>query len=446
MNWHEIISVAAKILAVIALVLLNGFFVAAEFALVRVRETQIYTLAAKNQLRARTARLIVRNLNAYLSATQLGITMASLGLGWIGQSVFAKLFSPLLVLIGIQSPAMVNSFSFFIGFTLLTFFHITVGELAPKWLTIQKPLPVALWSAIPLRCFYVAFYPFNRLLNLAARFLLKQIGIEPDASPEHGQSEEELRLMLAVASGGAPRGRTIALNALDLRHRTVLETMRPRQEITMLDTASSLKDCIALAEKSRYSRFPICPNGDPDKMLGIVHIKDLYAQHSKAQTAADLIPLTRKPIYVPETAQLEKLLQLFLDKKSHFAVVVDEFGSTLGIVTLENVLESLVGQIQDEFDQEKSELVQVEENVWEASGGLALPELEKIIGILDRSEGIATASGWVTEKLGGFPKAGDTLTIRNYELSVEEMDGARVERLKITKHGENATDFWIKPS
>jgi CBS domain containing-hemolysin-like protein len=446
MNWHEFISVAFKILAVVALVLLNGFFVAAEFALVRIRETQIYTLAAKNQLRARTAKLIVRNLNSYLSATQLGITMASLGLGWLGQSVFAKLFSPLLDLVGIHSAGLQNSISFCLGFSLLTFFHITAGELAPKWLTIQKPVPVALWSAIPLRCFYVAFYPFNRLLNLAARFLLKEIGIEPDADPERGQSEEELRLMLAVTGSGAPRGRTIALNAMDLRHRTVREIMRPRQEITVFDTAASIADCIMIAEKTRYSRFPICDNDDLDKMRGVIHIKDLYAQRDADKTVADLIPLTRKLIYVPETALLEKLLQLFLDRKSHFAVIVDEFGGTLGIVTLENVLESLVGQIQDEFDQEKSELVQIEENIWEASGGLPLPELEKIIGVLDRGEGVATASGWVTEKLGGFPKAGDALTIRNFELRVEEMDGARVGRLKISKHGENSTDFWIRPN
>src|SRR5215469_9779273 len=220
---NAVVVILLKVLAVVALVLLNGFFVAAEFALVRIRETQLDTLATKNQLNARTARHIVQNLNAYLSATQLGITMASLGLGWLGQSVFTTLFSAPLKMIGVHSPALLGSLSFFVGFTLLTFFHITAGELAPKWLTIQKPLPVALWSAVPLRIFYLALYPFNRLLNIAARFLLKEIGIEPDMLPERGQSEEELRLMLATARGGAARGRTIALNALDLQNRAVRE-------------------------------------------------------------------------------------------------------------------------------------------------------------------------------------------------------------------------------
>ena len=441
---NGVFLVALKILAVVALVLLNGFFVAAEFAFVRIRETQLDTLAARNHFRTRIARRIVRNLNAYLSATQLGITMASLGLGWLGQSVFSKLFSPVLQMVGVESPALLNSLSFFIGFSLLTFFHISAGELAPKWLTIQKPMPVALWSAVPLRCFYVAFYPFNRLLNFTARLLLKEIGIEPDAIPDRGQSEEELRLTLAAASGGAARGRLIALNALDLRNRTVREIMRPRQDIAVLDTDAVFADCVAFIEKMRYSRFPICENGDLDKIRGVVQVKDIYAQRDKAKTAADLISVARKPIYIPETARLEKVLQLFLERKSHFAVVVDEYGGTVGIVTLENVLETLVGQIQDESDQEISELIQISENVWETVGALPLPELEKIIGPVEYADVVATTSGWVTKKLGGFPKAGDILTVRNFVLRVEEMDGARVGRLKITKAGEDSTDFWTK--
>jgi CBS domain containing-hemolysin-like protein len=432
------VLIALKILAVLVLVLMNGFFVAAEFALVRIRETQLDTLATKNQFNARTARLIVRNLNAYLSATQLGITMASLGLGWLGQSVFEKLFSTPLQMFGVHSPALLGSLSFFLGFIVLTFLHITAGELAPKWLTIQKPLPVALWAAVPLRCFYVALYPFNRVLNLAARFLLKEIGIEPDMLPGHGQSDEELRLMLATARGGAVRGRTIALNALDLRNRAVREIMRPRQEIVALDTGTSIAECIAFIEKNRYSRLPLCDNGDPDQMRGVIHVNDVYAQRDKAKTGMDLVPWARRPIYVPETARLERLLQFFLERKFHFAVVVDEYGGTLGIVTLENLLETLVGQIQDEFDQEKIELQQIGENAWEITGSLPLPELEKITGVVEHGEGVATISGWVTEKLGGFPKTGDAMTVGNFELRVEDMDGARVGRLKIIKREDAA--------
>jgi len=431
-NWDAVILIALKIVAVFALVLLNGFFVASEFALVRIRETQLDVLVAKGWRRAKMAQHIVRNLNSYLSATQLGITMVSLGLGWIGQPVFTTLLDPVLISLGVTSETWQHSISFAFGFSALTFLHITVGELAPKWLTIQKPLPVALASAFPLRWFYLALYPFNRLLNYSARWLLQRIGMEPDRAADRAQSEEELRLLVTTAQGVAG-GRNLILNALDLRHRIAREVMRPRHEVAAFDTEASFAECVALAEKTRYSRFPLCEGGDLEKTRGVVHIKDLYALRDKAQTAADLLPVARPLIYVPETARLEKLLQLFLERKLHFAIVVDEYGGTTGIATLENVLEELVGQIQDEFDQEKSELTLVSENVWEAVGTLPLHELEKIIGETQHEETVATASGWLTQKLGGFPKTGDVLTVGACELRVEETDGPRVTRLKITK-------------
>jgi len=432
MNWDAFILTTLKILAVLLLVLMNGFFVAAEFALVRIRETQLDMLVAKGWRRAQMARHIVRHLNSYLSATQLGITMASLGLGWIGQPVFTTLLSPVLGWAGIESGVWQHSISFAVGFTALTFLHITVGELAPKWLTIQKPLPIALATAIPLRWFYLAFYPFNRLLNMAARALLKYLGIEPDAVTDRAQTEEELRLVLAaVPQGGTAAGRNLILNALDLRHRIAREVMRPRQEMVAFSTAAAMTDCLALAEKSRYSRFPVCEDGDLDKTRGVIHIKDLYALRDRAKTAADLLPVARKLIYAPATARLEKLLRLFLERRLHFAIIVDEYGGTLGIVTLENVLEALVGQIQDEFDQEEMQYVRRDKNSWEVAGTLPLHELEQIIGEVHHDESVTTASGWVTEKLGGFPKAGDSLAVGKYELQVEEMDGPRVARLKI---------------
>jgi CBS domain containing-hemolysin-like protein len=433
-NWDAVILVALKILAVFALVLTNGFFVAAEFALIRVRETQLDALVGRGQRRAKMALHIVRNLNSYLSATQLGITMARLG-----EPVFTTLLSPLLISLGVESGAWQHSISFAIGFSALTFLHITAGELAPKWMTIQKPLPIALWVAHPLRWFYLAFYPFNRLLNLSARWLLQKIGIELDVASDCAHSEEELRLVLASAQSEAG-GRNIILNALDLRHRVAREVMRPRHEIAAFNTEATIAGCLALAEKTRYSRFPLCEGGDLDKTRGVVHIKDLYPvlrdPALAGRTTADLLPVARPLIYVPETARLEKLLQLFLERKLHFAVVVDEYGGTVGIVTLENVLEELVGQIQDEFDQEKLKLERVGENVWEADGALPLHELEKVIGETRHEEVVATASGWMTQKLGGFPKVGDALTVGMCELRVEETDGPRVVRLKITKRAE----------
>jgi CBS domain containing-hemolysin-like protein len=435
---NDFILIALKILAVLALVLLNGFFVAAEFSLVRIRETQLDTLVAKNWRRAKMARHIVRNLNSYLSATQLGITMVSLGLGYLGEPIFSSLLTPVFGWFGLESSEWIKTISFIVGFSALTFLSVVVGELAPKWLTIQKPLPIALWSAYPLHWFYIALYPFNRLLNHAARFLLEKIGISPDDKADGAHSEEELRLVLASAQNTAG-GRNIVLNALDLRHRVVREVMRPQQEISAFNSDATIAECLALAEKTRYSRFPLCENGNLDKTLGVVHIKDLYALRDKARTAADLLIAARKLIYVPETARLERLLQLFLERKLHFAFVVDEYGGTLGIVTLENALESLVGQIQDEFDSEDTQFIRKSENVWEVSGTLPLHELEKIIGEVPHDESVTTASGWLTQKLGGFPKTGDSLVIGNFELRVEEMDGPRVARLKTSGREEKVS-------
>lgn len=436
MDWSIIIL---KFLAVAFLVLLNGFFVAAEFALVKIRETQLDPLVARNHRRAKIARRIVGNLDASLSATQLGITLASLGLGWIGEPVFADLLHPLMSWLQIESPKVQHTVSFAVGFSVITFLHIVAGELAPKSLAIQKPLPTSLWVAAPLEWFYKISFPFIWILNNSAMWLLRRFGIEPVSEAELVHSEEELRLLFAGTrkhSGGSSLGRDIVLNAMDLRNRSVRDVMRPRHEIVFFDTDATITDCIDTAEKNRYSRFLLCENGNLDKTLGVVHIKDLYPIRLKARLGAELVPVARKLIYVPETSRLERLLQLFLERKMHFAIVVDEYGGTVGIITLENILEELVGQIQDEFDQEQPLLKKENEQTWEISGALPLHELSELVGESLQESGITTTSGWVTHRLGGFPKAGDTLTIGNFDLRVEEMDELRVARLKVTKRKE----------
>jgi CBS domain containing-hemolysin-like protein len=433
-------SIALNIVIIVALVLFNAFFVAAEFALVKIRGTQLDTLVAKGHRRAKVARHVIDNLNSFLSATQLGITMASLGLGWVGEPLFTRLLSPVLVRLGVQSDAMLNSISFALGFSALTFFHITAGELAPKWTAIQESLPIALWVARPLRWFYIASYPFNWILNRTARWLLRQVGIAAAGESDRAHSDEELRLVVAASqkqAGATPLGRDIVLNALDLRRRVARQVMRPRQEISALDTEASIAECLDVAEKTRYSRFPLCEKGDLDRTLGVVHIKDLYAMRLKARSGAELVPAARKLIYVPETARLEKLLQLFLERKLHMAIVVDEYGGTMGLVTLENILEELVGQIQDEFDQEKPLLVRTGETTWEVAGTLPLHELQELVGGPLQEEGVTTASGWVTQRLGGFPKVGDVVNAGAYQLRVEAMDGMRVDRLRVLKRLED---------
>ena len=439
MKWDTAILIALKILAVFALVLLNAFFVAAELALVRIRDTQLEALVAKGNRRAKMARHIVTHIDAYISTTQFGITLASMGLGVAIEPVFRDLLGPFFNLLKITAEDVQRGIAIGVGFFVNSYLLIVIGELVPKAIAIRRTLQTSLWVASPLNWFYRFSYPFIWLLHRSSQFVLRRLGFSTEEF-RSVHSEEELRLVLSSAqraAGGTALGRSIILNALDLRQRTAREVMRPRHEITVFNTDAMIAECFALAEKTRYSRFPICENGDLDKMRGVIHIKDLYALRDKASSAADLLPAARKLIYVPETARLEKLLQLFLERKSHFAVVVDEYGGTRGIVTLENALEALIGQIQDEFDSEKSELVRFGEHVWEAAGTLPFHELEKIIGETQHDEGIATVSGWLTQKLGGFPKSGDTLMVGAHELRVEEMDGPRVARLKIIKRQES---------
>jgi CBS domain containing-hemolysin-like protein len=346
------------------------------------------------------------------------------------------LLQPIFDLVGIENERIKGPVSIALGFSVITFLHIVVGEMAPKSLAIRLALPTTLWIAYPMRWFYLAMYPFIWVLNESALLLLRWVGLEPAHESDVVHSEDELRLVLASSqkqSGASSYSRDLVQNALDLRHRIARDVMRPRQEIVALDTEATVAQCLDVVEKTRFSRFPLCEGGDLDRMLGVVHIKDIYAMRIKARTAADLLPVTKKLIYVPETARLEKLLQLLLERRLHLAVVVDEYGGTVGLVTLENIVEEIVGQIQDEFDQEKPLLTRSSDTTWEVSGALPLHELGELVGTPLQAEGVTTTSGWVTHKLGGFPKVSDIVIVGSYELRVEEMDGTRVARLRLTK-------------
>ncbi len=454
MNANEIAATVLQLASVPLLVLLNGFFVAAEFALVKIRDTQLETLVSEGHRRAKVARRIVRNLDAALSATQLGITLASLGLGWVGKPVFAALLAPVLKYFNFDL-AQADWLAFAVGFTLITFLHIVVGGLAPKSLAIQKPLPTSLWVAQPLNWFYKLFYPAIWLLNHAAFWLLRRCGLQPVSESELVHSEEEIRLIIGQSrrhTNGPTLRQDIALNAFALRHRHAREVMRPRNEIVGLDTKASIGECLALAQRTRYSRFPLCEGGDVDKTLGVINAKDIVALRHEAKCGRDLAIAAREIIFVPETARLEKLLSLFLQRKLHFALVVDEYGGTVGLVTLENVLEELVGPIEDEFDQEEPLARRMGEDTWELSGSLPTHKLGDLVGEQFRETGeVCTVSGLITQWLGRFPRVGDVINFYAWNLRVEEMAGTRVVRLKLAQCAESEsltdeTDSQSKPN
>ncbi len=262
------------------------------------------------------------------------------------------------------------------------------------------------------------------------------VGIQADSESGHNFSEDELRTMLISnrkTDGPVKFGRDIVLNAFDLKNRVACEVMHPRREIIGFNTEMPIAECLNLAEQTRHSRFPICVGGSLDDTKGVVHIKDLYAQRRTAQKASDLLPFARQLVYVPESARLERLLHIFLDRKLHFGLVVNEFGDTVGMITLENILEELVGQIQDEFDHEQPMFKKIDEDNWDVLGVMPLHELSELTGESCEEKGVTTVSGLITRRLGTFPHVGDKLRIGCFELRVEQTYRLQVEQARLTR-------------
>jgi CBS domain containing-hemolysin-like protein len=438
-QWDSPALIVGKLLVIAALVALNGFFVAAEFALVKVRHSQLRTLASEGNKRANISQHVVENLTAYLSACQLGITLASLGLGWVGEPFLARMFQPFFTLLGISSEALVASISFVIAFSLITALHIILGEQAPKILAIQKSVGATLLVSLPLRIFYAIFKPFIWLLNVSSNWILTHIfQVRPGGEAELAHSEEELRLILsesAKAKEVSPMGKDLLINALDLHERVVRDIMTPRGQVVFLNIEDSFEDNVKKALVSRHTRFPLC-RGHLDNTIGLIHIKELVPLMRDPNP--DLLHIRRELIPVPEMMSLEKLLSLFLNKHAHLAIVVDEFGGTVGMVTLENVLEELVGDIQDEFDTEKEQFREINENEFSVDGALALYELRDLAGIELESADVSTIGGYVTHLLGHLPKAGEHVQIDNYLVTISQSDGRSVQQLHFRKLDEAA--------
>src|ERR1700746_2749249 len=438
-QWDPPMVLVGKLLAISVLVLLNGFFVAAEFALVKIRTSHLKTMAASGTKRAGLLRAIKDNLNAYLSACQVGITMASLGLGWLGEPFLARIIQPFFALAGIESPAVIKSISFALAFSAITFWHIVVGEQAPKILAIRKSMAAALFVSAPLRWFYVIFKPAIGFLNAASNWvLLRVIRVEPIAEGELAHSEEELRLIVQESEKSAevtPLGRELVFNVLDLRDRVVRDIMTPRGEIVYFNLEDGFDANVKKAIESQHTRFPLCRE-NIDNTIGLIHIKELLPLMREEHP--DLLKIKRDLIPVPEMMPLEKLLKLFLSKHAHLALVVDEFGGTVGIVTLENVLEELVGDIQDEFDVEKEEFRKISANEFTVDGALGLYELNELAKLELESADVSTIGGYVTHLLGHLPKQGEQVNIDNYVVTVSQSDGRRVNQLHFKKSSSTA--------
>lgn len=413
------------------LVLLNGFFVAAEFALAKVRPTQIESGPGGGDRRARLSLHMLRHLDAYLSATQLGITLASIALGWVGEPAFAWLLDPLVSRIPGASPAVLHSVSLTAAFATVSILHIVFGELVPKSIAIRLPRGTTLWTAAPLYVFYWAMFPAIWLLNRAANGILRLLGIQPVGEHEIAHSEEEVRLLLASRHGAelSEEKRDLLANVFELFDRVARQVMVPRADVVFLSTTRPIEENLEIARTSGHTRFPLC-DGDLDSIVGVVHIKDLFRAR---QIPADLRRIARPVRFVPESTPLDKLMARMRNERLHMAAVLDEYGGVSGLVMLENVIEEIVGPIQDEFDAEKPELIDRGDGVWQVSGAMLVMDLEDELGIelSDRDED--TVAGLVLSDLGRRPRVGDRVETAGVTFEVLEIQGYRIRTLRLTR-------------
>src|SRR5881394_2646844 len=438
-HWDAPGVLIGKIATIAALVGLNGFFVAFEFAVVKVRGSQLDALIDDGNLRAHFVKHVRSHLDAYLSATQLGITLASLALGWIGEQFLVQILEPFFALVNIHSHGLVTSVSVALAFVGITFLHIVFGELGPKYTAIANPLPVALRLVRPLGVFYLLFRPVIWLLHKSSNLLLQGVlRMRPASSAELAHSEEELRLILEQSEKSAEvstLGRELVFNVLDLRDRVVRDIMTPRGDIVYLAVEDDFDTNIKKAIESQHTRFPLCRE-NLDNTIGLIHIKELLPMMRDPHP--DLMKIKRELLPIPEMMLLENLLRLFLSKHAHVAIVVDEFGGTVGLVTLEDVLEELVGDIQDEFDAEKEEFRKISANEFSVDGALGLYELNDLAKVDLESPDVSTIGGYVTHLLGHLPKTGEQVKIDGYLVTVSEADNRRVKQLHFKKLSDAA--------
>lgn len=423
--WHILIA--------LLLVGLNGFFVAAEFALVRVRASRIDLLVQEGRPFAHTARWLLVRMDGTLSACQLGITMASLGLGWIGEPAFAHMLRPVLAALGIGSEVAVHTVAFVLAFAAITAAHLVVGEQAPKIYAIRRPEVVLLWSALPMRLFYYASYPLLVSLNACTAFLLRRAGLSGGAAHDAAHSEEEIRAMLTLSHrhGELTRSEHRLLDAVfDFDDMICRRVMVPRTEIAFFDLAQPVSAWIELATRTKHSRYPVC-EGSLDHVAGIVHIKDLLGVN--VREAFDPRAIIRPASRVPETMPISRLLRQFQSSRRHMAFVVDEHGTLLGAVMLENVLERIVGSLQDEFDAELPDVVDEGPGGYLVRGSAPVEVVNREVAI-DLPTGDAdTLSGLLVARLGRNPERGDRVDLDQVQAEVLEIQDTRATKVRLTR-------------
>jgi CBS domain containing-hemolysin-like protein len=429
MNW---LTDARDIGIALLLVGVNGFFVAAEFALVKVRVSQLDVLRGSGSLVGRVAQWLGQRLDASLSACQLGITMASLALGWVGEPAFADLLEPLFLAAGVTTPHLVHTITFIIAFSTITTLHLVIGEQAPKIFAIRRPEQILVWCALPLAVFYFLSYPLLWALNASTTVLLRFAGVDSANEHDSPHTEDEIRALVAQSHvhGELTRSEHSLINAVfefdDLICRRV---MVPRSNVVYFTVNQPLSECLPIAKQTKHTRYPICETS-LDDAIGILHIKDLI--DVDADDKIDFRAIVRTLHHVPETMPVRRLLRHFQQTHQLMALVDDEYGTVVGVVTLENVLEPIIGAVEDEFDNEAPPIIEEGNGRFVVRGDATLAFVNRRLRLNLEADDADTLSGYLTVSIGRGLQTGDKLDLQDAAVEIMEVDGTRATKLRVT--------------
>jgi CBS domain containing-hemolysin-like protein len=426
------------ILIALALVLMNAFFVAAEFGMVKLRHTRVTVIKRTYGFRGRVLANIHKHLDAYLSACQLGITLASLGLGWIGEPAFAHLLSPIFPYLNLTSPELIRFISFFFAFTFISFLHIVIGELMPKSLAIRQSEKVSVWTAAPLYGFYWLMYPAIWILNTCSNWLLRTTRLDKVHRGEHFYSTDELKLILSTSHlhGELTKDEAEILeHTIDFADLKVTEVMRPYEEMINLDIHAPIEETLKTIAENRYSRYPVVDTNN-NEIIGIIHVKDLFAALYQGLPIKNLSPYLRPILKVSQRLGALDLLRKFREGTPHFALIYKS-DLLLGFVTLDNLLHVLIGRIKDEFHLTADDWIVNPDGSLLIRGDCPLFSLERAIdAVLDLDEvrdepPPATVTGYILNKLGRLPIEGERLSFKQFKAIILKMRGPRILKIKI---------------
>ncbi len=426
-----------NLLLMVLLIAATAFFVAAEFAIVKVRDSRIEQLIQEGNKRAEAVRKVIHNLDGYLSACQLGITLTALGLGWIGEPAVSDVIEPVIHYLGLPA-AVTEGLSFVIGFSVITFLHVVIGELAPKTLAIQLAEKVTLAISPILIRFYKIMYPAIWLLNGSARFIIKLMGLHAVSEHQQIHSEEEIRMILLQSHQGGEINQTelqLARNSLHFADRVAREIMVPRTDMVCLYTHLSWEENLKIITEEKYARYPVC-DGDKDRIIGFVNTKDLcfsgLTDLNKLNLEGFLKRSLRKVMVATELTPIDQILKKMQRNRLQLAIVQDEYGGTAGLLTIEDILEEIVGEIQDEYDEERQLIESLGQGRYSVDARMPIADFNLEFDLNLEAKGVFTLGGWFLEESHRRPEKGQTAQYKNLKFTISEMEQNTIRRIELT--------------